>query len=87
MHYEDQKSLYQVRGPLGKGLSINRQGKHIAYTAGTGVLVFMDLVAHLLVRLVEAANGNHRILSYGAGDKQESGSEIGENTVGLNLKT
>ena len=33
---------------MGKGLDIQREGVHIAFTAGTGCLVFLDLVAHLV---------------------------------------
>jgi len=33
---------------LGKGLGIQKEGTHIAFVAGTGVLVFMDLVAYLI---------------------------------------
>ena len=33
---------------MGLGLDIRTEGTHIAFTAGTGVLVFLDLVAHLL---------------------------------------
>ena len=40
--------IYEFQGPMGKGLEIQRKGTHIAYTAGTGVLVFVDLVAHLI---------------------------------------
>ncbi len=32
---------------MGKGLDIKRKGVHLAFTAGTGNLVFLDLVAHL----------------------------------------
>ena len=39
--------IYDIKGPMGKGLLIKSQGVHIAFTAGTGVLVFLDLVAHL----------------------------------------
>lgn len=38
----------QVEGPFGKGLHINQPGVHIAFTAGTGVLVFLDFVAYLI---------------------------------------
>lgn len=41
-------SPYQIKGPMGKGLDIQSTGVHIAYTAGTGVIVFLDLVAHLI---------------------------------------
>lgn len=37
-----------IKGPLGKGLEIQPTGVHIAFTAGTGSLVFLDLVTHLL---------------------------------------
>ena len=33
---------------MGKGLEIRSEGVHVAVTAGTGVLVFLDLVAHLI---------------------------------------
>ena len=33
---------------MGKGLQMKSKGVHIAFTAGTGCLVFLDLVAHLL---------------------------------------
>ena len=40
--------MYVIKGPMGKGLDIQREGVHIAFTAGTGCLVFLDLVAHLI---------------------------------------
>ncbi len=33
---------------MGKGLDIQQDGIHIAFTGGTGILVFIDLVAHLI---------------------------------------
>lgn len=41
---------YEIQGPMGKGLGIERSGTHVAYTAGTGILVFLDLVAYLIRR-------------------------------------
>ena len=35
---------------MGKGLCIEPSGVHVAFCAGTGVLVFLDLIAHLLLR-------------------------------------
>ena len=35
---------------MGKGLCIEESGVHVAFCAGTGVLVFLDLIAHLLMR-------------------------------------
>eukprot|EP00347_Sterkiella_histriomuscorum_P018114 403346733 len=39
---------FEIKGPLGKGLQLQPDGTHIAFTAGTAVLVFVDLVAHLI---------------------------------------
>ena len=39
------------------------KGKHIAYTAGTGVLVFLDLVAFLLIKMIEL-NGGPSIVAH-----------------------
>ena len=35
---------------MGKGLCIESSGVHVAFCAGTGVLVFLDLVSHMLLR-------------------------------------
>ena len=35
---------------MGKGLQIEERGVHVAFCAGTGVLVFLDIVAHLMIR-------------------------------------
>ena len=40
--------LYQVKALLGKGLGIHQEGNHVAFVAGTGVLVFVDLVSFLI---------------------------------------
>lgn len=42
---------------MGKGLNPNKSGKHVAFAAGTGVLVFVDLVGHLLLKQVAATGG------------------------------
>lgn len=46
------KELVEVKGPMGTGLEIQSTGVHIAWAAGTGILVFVDLVAHLILRIV-----------------------------------
>jgi|688.fasta_scaffold173447_4 hypothetical protein len=38
---------FEVKGPMGKGLQVEKTGVHVAFAAGTGVLTFMDLVAHI----------------------------------------
>lgn len=42
---------FMIKGPVGKGLGITRQthGTHIAFAAGTGVLVFVDLIARMVL--------------------------------------
>lgn len=42
---------------MGKGLMVEREGKHVAFSAGTGVLVFIDLVAHLILCLLQEHEG------------------------------
>jgi NAD(P)H-flavin reductase len=44
----DMNTMYEIQGPMGKGLNIKSSGVHVAFTAGTGILVFIDLVAHLV---------------------------------------
>lgn len=43
--------IVEITGPLGSGLGIKQTGRHIAFAAGTGILPFIDLVAHLILRL------------------------------------
>jgi NAD(P)H-flavin reductase len=57
----NKEHLFEVKGPMGKGLQINSTGTHVAYAAGTGVLVFIDLIAHLILCLI-AEYGDHNIL-------------------------
>ena len=42
---------------MGPGVALSQKGKHIAYTAGTGVLVFLDLVAYLAIKMIELNGG------------------------------
>ena len=44
---------YLAKGPMGKGLGISSSGKHIAHVAGTGILPFIDLVAHLILCVLQ----------------------------------
>ena len=39
---------YIIKGPMGKGIDLKPSGVHIAFSAGTGVLPFLDLVAFLI---------------------------------------
>lgn len=40
--------IFEISGPMGKGLDPQSSGVHMAFTAGTGNLIFLDLVAHLI---------------------------------------
>lgn len=46
--YDDR--TYQVQGPMGRGVEMHHSGTHVAFSAGTGSLVFIDIVAHLLLK-------------------------------------
>ena len=46
------EEMFYIKGPMGRGLEMQNSGLHVAFCAGTGVLVFLDLVAHLLLRNV-----------------------------------
>ena len=47
------KKCFRVSGPMGKGLQPASSGVHVAFAAGTGVLVFVDLVAYLVRQKLE----------------------------------
>jgi len=42
------EDLFIINGPMGKGLDLGNTGTHIVFVAGTGCLVFIDLIAHLV---------------------------------------
>ena len=44
---------------MGKGLNPQNRGTHVAYTAGTGILVFIDLVAYILRKNLGISEGKH----------------------------
>ena len=53
IHVQESKNAeetYYVKGPMGMGLSIGCNGVHMAFCAGTGILVFLDLVSTLLIK-------------------------------------
>lgn len=49
---------YAIQGPMGRGLDIQKEGTHIAFSAGTGILVFVDLVAHLIRKNLKLLDAN-----------------------------
>ena len=46
---------YAVKGPMGKGLMVKTTGVHVAFAAGTGVLVFVDVVMMLALANLKIA--------------------------------
>ena len=50
------QNRFRLKGPLGKGLGLPdtyAEGIYVAFAAGTGVLVFMDLVAHIVRKTLD----------------------------------
>jgi len=41
---------YFIKGPMGKGCNFSKEGAHVAFAAGTGVLVYLDIVARLVLQ-------------------------------------
>ena len=54
--------MYQVKALLGKGLGIHQEGNHVAFVAGTGILVFIDLVAFLIRQNLGLMNGLDNVI-------------------------
>ena len=48
IHKNNPGEPFAIKGPMGKGLCLKRTGTHIAFSAGTGILVYVDLVAYLV---------------------------------------
>lgn len=61
--FEEIPQTFEISGLYGRGLMINNNSKgvHFAFAAGTGVLVFIDLVAKLLLQSVAAFPGVDRL--------------------------
>ena len=52
----------ELRGPMGTGLDVQSTGTHVVFAAGTGILVFIDIIAHLILRIL-AANGGPNVFT------------------------
>ena len=50
------EDTYEITGPMGKGLGLTKdsKGSYLAFAAGTGVLVFIDLVAKMILQYLDA---------------------------------
>lgn len=58
------KHIFECKGPMGSGLACSQTGRHVAYSAGTGVLVFLDLVGYLVIRILDKHCGTDINTSY-----------------------
>jgi hypothetical protein len=48
------REYFWVKGPMGMGLSLDLNGQNFVFVAGTGILVFLDLVAKLVLQNCQA---------------------------------
>jgi hypothetical protein len=55
--------VFELKGPIGKGLGLSHfsQGTHVAFAAGTGVLVFVDVVARLALQMLDLIPDEDRL--------------------------
>ncbi|CDW73578.1 cytochrome b5-like heme steroid binding domain containing protein [Stylonychia lemnae] len=51
--HEQENLEMEVTGLMGKGLQMQKNGLYIAFTAGTGILTFIDLIANILLQNLE----------------------------------
>jgi len=49
MHESSKDSKFVIKGPMGKGCNLENKGTYVAFAAGTGALVYLDLVARLIL--------------------------------------
>jgi hypothetical protein len=50
MHNATKESNFMIKGPMGKGCNLENKGTYVAFAAGTGALVYLDLVARLILQ-------------------------------------
>jgi len=51
----NKQARYEVTVPMVKGLMVKPKGIHVAFAAGTGVLVFVDLVMQVALANMQIA--------------------------------
>lgn len=61
--FSDQNTVYNIKGPIGKGIMVRPEGLHVAFGAGTGALTFMDTVAFAARIAIEQALNNQKGLA------------------------
>ena len=50
LHDSTKDSQFVIKGPMGKGCNLETKGTYVAFAAGTGALVYLDLVARLILQ-------------------------------------
>eukprot|EP00347_Sterkiella_histriomuscorum_P018766 403344262 len=94
-----EKLQLKLEGPMGKGLAVQDHGVHIAFVAGTGVLIFLDLVAYIARKNIEylksLSDPDHDIVVEANQDKNQGLSSMKfilyasfqdqENSIGLEM--
>lgn len=48
--HDTNESKFVVKGPMGKGCNLETKGTYVGFAAGTGALVYLDLVARLILQ-------------------------------------
>lgn len=57
---DGKRHSFAIKGPMGKGLEL-KSGKSVIFTAGTGMLVFVDLIGHMILKKVAERGGPNLI--------------------------
>jgi hypothetical protein len=65
VHENNPDKQFMIMGLMGHGLGIETTGSHVAFVAGTGILVFVDLVAYLIRLNLDMVNEDHGVLNKG----------------------
>ena len=57
VHDDNASGSFEIKGPYGTGLGLgpSSSGTHLVFVGGTGILVFLDLVAYMLRRMLAGA--------------------------------
>lgn len=63
VHENNPERQFMIMGLMGHGLGIEPTGTHVAFVAGTGILVFVDLVAYLIRLNLDMISEDKGVLS------------------------
>jgi|688.fasta_scaffold170733_4 hypothetical protein len=85
---------FKIKGPMGRGLMLQPHGVHVAFSAGTGALVFLDLVARIilsnsqLLPIQKSFSNDFKFLFYCSfkDEKHAIGLQLCKNLIEMNKK-